>query len=86
MASPLKSSFFPSKTAFKVEMVSDFPKRRGREKKYISLAGFTSCQMYSVLSTYRKLPCIRSSKLKILVVNSFIAILPNGIRASRSMA
>ena len=43
--------------------VRDFPKRRGRERKYISLAGLTNCQMYSVLSTYRKLPCIRFSKL-----------------------
>ena len=63
MASPLNSSFFPSKTAFNVERVNDFPKRRGRDRKYISWDGFTICQMYSVLSTYKKLPCIRSSNV-----------------------
>ena len=44
-------TFFPVKMASSVESSSDFPKRRGRDRKYIPLAGRISRQMYSVLST-----------------------------------
>ena len=61
---PFKEFFFPSNTAFNVESVRDFPKRRGRERKYPALRGRIKFQIYSVLSIYKKFPCINSSKLK----------------------
>ena len=53
MASPLNSSRRHSNIAFKVESMSDLPKRRGREMKSCeSVFGAASWYSSSVLSTY----------------------------------
>ena len=86
MASPLNSSLLPWKIASNVETVNVFPKRRGRERKYIS-DPVTRRYRYAVLSTYRY-PSFRivSKELYDVVIFCSVPCMPQGYHSCALVA
>ena len=84
MESPLNSSRFPSKSAWRTDTVSDFPNRRGRAMKNCEPTDrLTSGQRRSVLSMYVK-PFLTSFSNVYMSVASFS--MPHIIAECRTVA